>query len=72
MLNENRYENCRFIGNYEIVHYDCPDYQDGIITRVSDRPDNGTITAQMIDGEESCLHCERDLPRHYDNCPTRV
>lgn len=47
----NRYKNCRFIGNYEIVHYDCPDYQDGIITLVSDGLDNGKIVAQMIDGK---------------------
>jgi len=30
----------------------------------------GTLKAD-ITAEEFCVECEREVPRHYDNCPTR-
>lgn len=42
---------CRMLPNLEVQHYNCSDYANGVITKVTNGKNNGAIVARIIDGK---------------------
>ena len=44
-------EKCRLLPAWEVVHYDCTDYKDGVVTQIARRGDGLIVVAHMFEGE---------------------